>query len=327
METFEPKKMALIRILQILQKYSDCDHPLKQEDIARYLDQEYGILIERKAVGRNLALLKDAGYEIESTRAGSWLAEREFTDSELRILIDGVLTSKYISARYSRDLIEKLCGLASRYFRSHVKHIHSVGEWAKSENPALFLNIETVDEAIEKKRQIRFDFNRYGPDKKLHVTHTHQVSPYLLVLHNQRYYLMGCNERWKDVAFYRLDRITDMTVTEEKLTPITSLEGHKQGINYKDLSTALPYMYNDPPVPVEFLAKDYVIDQAIDWFGRDIRISEAGEGQYRVTVRVSPNAMRHWAMQYAPHVKILSPRTLADAVKADLEEAVKVYSE
>ena len=82
MDNLEPKKLALIRIIQIFQKYSDCDHPLKQEDIIRLLDEDYGIVIERKAVGRNISLLKEADFKIESGRAGSYLDERDFTDAE-----------------------------------------------------------------------------------------------------------------------------------------------------------------------------------------------------------------------------------------------------
>ena len=79
---FEPKKLALIRIWQILKENSDCDHPLTQEEIGNYLERDYGIEIERKAIGRNISLLKEAGIEIESSRDGSYLVEREFEDSE-----------------------------------------------------------------------------------------------------------------------------------------------------------------------------------------------------------------------------------------------------
>lgn len=325
MESFEPKKLALIRILQIFQKYSDADHPLKQEDIARHLESEYGIVIERKAVSRNISLLKEAGFEIESTRAGSFLDEREFTDAELRILIDGVLSSKHITAKYSKDLIAKLCGLSSQHFRSHVKHVYSVTDWDKTENPALFYNIEVVDEAIEQGRQICFDYNKYGMDKKLHKTHTHQASPYQLILHNQRYYLMALNEYWKNITYYRLDHITNMTVAEDKLTPLTSVEGYKNGLSYKDLATALPYMYTDTPEWVEFIAEEYVIDQIIDWFGKDIRITPHGERQAKVSVKVSPGAMEHWAMQYAGHITVISPPSLADRIKTRLKSALEKY--
>ena len=148
MENLEPKKLALLRILEIFKNYSDQMHPLKQEDIAKHLEREYGVNLERKAISRNISLLKEAGYEIESTREGSFLLEREFEDSELRMLIDGVLSSRYIAARHSKDLIEKLCGMSNKYFRSHVKNIYSVNEWTRTDNQALFYNIELIGSSI-----------------------------------------------------------------------------------------------------------------------------------------------------------------------------------
>lgn len=327
MEGFESKKLALIRILQILRRYSDEDHPLKQDDIAKHLESDYGIYIERKAIGRNVALLKDAGYEIESGRGGSYLSVRKFTDAELRVLIDGVLSSKYITASFSKELIDKLCSLSNKYFRSHVKHVHSLNEWDKTENYAFFSNIEIADEAIEAHRQIIFDYNKYGADKKLHLTRTHKVSPYQLILHNQRYYLMARSEKWENITFYRLDRITNMRLTEEKLFPITEIEGYKNGINYKNLSTALPYMYHDKPERVDFIAGQNVIDDVIDWFGKEVRITGSGEETYRVSVTVSPMAMEHWAMQYAGRVRIVSPESLVSKIKERLASASKDYEQ
>ena len=128
MESFEPKKLALIRIWQILKEYSDTKHPMTQEDIAQHLNDDYGIVIERKAISRNISLLKEAGVEIESSRAGSYIDYREFEDAELHMLIDGVLSSRYITASRSKDLINRICGLSSKYFKSSVKHIHSVND-------------------------------------------------------------------------------------------------------------------------------------------------------------------------------------------------------
>ena len=327
MDALEPKKLAIVRILQILQTESDEAHHLKQEDIIRHLNDDYGIAIERKAIGRSISMLKEAGYDIESTRSGSWLAGREFTESELRLLIDGVLASRHISARYSKDLIDKLCTLASRHFRSHVKYVHSVNEWEKSDNSVLFYNIELIDEAIERKKQIKFDYNKYGADKKLHRTAAHTASPYQLILHNQRYYLMARNEKWKNMGYYRLDRITNMSVTDLKAAPITTVEGYERGINYKELSTALPYMYTDKPERVEFIAEEGVIDQIVDWFGKDIRIEKHGEKQFKVGVKASLMAMEHWALQYAGYVTVTSPQTLADNIRWRLREAAKSYKE
>ena len=324
MTSVEPKKLALLRILQIFHKYSDEQHLLTYEDIAKTLKNEYEIEIERKAVRRNISLLKEAGYEIVSTRVGSYLAEREFTDAELRLLIDGVLSSRHISAKYSKDLIEKLCGLSNKYFRSNVKYIHSVGEWNKTKNKQLFYNIELIDDAIRNKKQVQFDYNKYGADKKLHKTKPHTVSPYQLVVHNQRYYLMARSEQWKNMGYYRLDRITNMQITQEKLVPITTIEGFEKGINYKELSTAMPYMYTDKPEYVEFIADEGIIDQVIDWFGEDIIIRKQGE-QLAVTVKSSPNAMLLWALQYAQFVRVTKPQELVDKIKAALKNAAERY--
>ena len=323
--SLEPKKLALLRILQILEQYSDYDHPLKQEDIANYLDKDYGIVIERKAVGRNLSLLKEAGYDIASDRRGSYLAERTFDDSELRMLIDGVLASRHITAKHSKELIERLCSLSNKYFRSHVKNIWSVNEWSKTDNQALFYNIEIIDTAIEKKKQIAFCYNKYGADKKLHKTSGQRATPYQMILRNQRYYLIACNEKWKNLGHYRLDRITDIRLTDEPATPLRSLPGHENGIDYREYATSLPYMFTDKPESVEFLADPNIVDQIVDWFGDNARVQTYGD-KLKVYVKASPMAMEYWAMQYLNFVEILSPASLRSRIAANLEKARGKYN-
>lgn len=326
MDSLEPKKLALIRIWQIFHKYSDYDHPLTQDDIAEHLESDYGIVIERKAISRNISLLKEAGFEIESTKAGSYLEEREFEDSELRMLIDGVLSSKYITVKHSKDLIEKLCAMSNKYFRSHVNNIYSVNDWSKTDNQALFYNIELIDDAIERRLQIRFDYNKYGTDKKLHKSSTTRVTPYQLILHNQRYYLMSYNEYFGNLTYYRVDHITNMTIEEDKsATPITNLKGFESGINYKVLATSLPYMYTDMVENVEFIAYKGITDQIVDWFGENIRITELDDKHITVSLKASPNAMEHWAMQYINYVEITKPATLRERIKENLKAAEEKY--
>lgn len=326
MESFEPKKLALIRIWQILKDYSDFDHPLTQEDIAVKLQNEYGIILERKAISRNISLLKEAGIDIESRRAGSYLEYRDFEDSELHMLIDGVLSSKYITAKHSKDIIDRLCGLSNKYFRSNVKHIHSVNDWYKTDNQALFYNIELIDTAIEERKQVHYDYNKYGTDKKLHKSSHQYVTPYLMVLHNQRYYLMAYSEYWGNMVFHRLDRITNMIVVDKKATPIRNVPGYESGINYKELSSTMPYMYTDRPEHIDFIADIGIIDQIIDWFGSDIRIVNADEeGKAKVSVKASPKAMVHWAMQYMDHVEITAPESVRNRIRESLQNGIMKY--
>ena len=327
MESLESKKLALIRILQILEEYSDEDHPLKQEDIAKYLEKDYGLVIERKAIGRNISLLKEADFDILSGRGGSWLASRDFENSELHLLIDGILSSRHITAKHSKDLIKRICGLSNKYFKSGVKSIYSVDDWNKTDNQALFYNIELIDEAIQAGKQISYDYNKYGVDKKLHKTTRHTVSPYQMILSNQRYYLMALSERWKNIAFHKLDRITNMEILDVPATPIRSVPGYESGIDYKKLSTGLPYLFTDEPTRIDLLASEDAVDQLIEWFGKDIRINKAATdpGKVRVSILASPNAMEHWAMQYIHSVEVVSPGFLRNKIKETLKEAAEKY--
>lgn len=326
MESLEPKKLALVRIFQILEKFSDSEHPIKHDKIVQLLESEYGLIVERKAVGRNISLLIEAGYEIVTTKRGSYLAGRTFENSELKLLIDGVLSSKYITSKQSKDLIEKLCSQGNKYFKKRVKNIYSVQDWNKTENVAVFYNIEIIDEAIDRNTQIKFDYNKYGVDKKIHRTATHKVSPYQMILHNQRYYLIGYSEKWQHIQYYRMDKITDITMLKSIRTPLKSLEGFKNGLDYKRFSS-IPYMFFDEPQSIEFIAEGWAIDQIIDWLGKDIRIEETNNGKFLIKVRASLNAMEYWAMQYLNAVEILSPKELRERLKKNIQYANDKYKD
>ena len=327
MASLEPKKLALLRIWQILQKHSDYDHPMTHEDIIKHLESDYGIEMERKAVGKNIADLRDAGIDIGSRHAGSYLDSREFEDSELKLLIDSVLQSKHITAKHSRDLIEKLCGLSNKYFRSHVKNVCSVNDWSKTENQALFYNIDVVDEAIANGKQVQYDYNKYGVDAKLHKSSFQRVSPYQLILHNQRYYLMGYSDYWGNMTFHRLDRISNMSIYDKPATPIRSVKGYENGIDYKQIASTMPYMYTDKPEHIEFIADEYIVDQIVDWFGKDIRMSVLPDNEKKVKVELisSPNAMEHWALQYLNHVEVIKPENLRGKIVESINNATKKY--
>ena len=326
MDSLEPKKLALIRIWQILQKYTDFNHPLTQDEIVEILDRDYGISIERKAVSRNLSLLKEAGIDIESRRAGNYLETRDFEDSELKLLIDGVLCSQHINPRQSSDLIEKLCKLSNKYFRSHVKNIHTVKDWNKTENPALFFNIEMVDIAIEEGKQLQYDYNKYGLDKQLHKSSFQRVTPYQLILHNQRYYLMAYSGYWGNMVFHRLDRISNIRLYDKPAHPIREVPGYESGIDYKKIASTMPYMYTDEPERIEFATEPWMVDQIIDWFGKDIAVRKTDdENCVIVSLWASPNAMEHWALQYLNYVEVISPAHLRDRIQTNLQNGLQKY--
>ena len=184
MDSMQPKKLLIINILDILKKYTDEDHRLSQKEIAEILETEYDMKADRKAIKRNLMNLIEFGYEIEYSEAlrmvknskgeleesyilSDFYLVRDFTDAELRLLIDSLLFSKHIPYSQCKELIEKIEGLSNKYFRNKVKHIRNLPE-NMPQNKELFYTIEVLDEAIGKGRQVAFRYNDMGTDKKQH---------------------------------------------------------------------------------------------------------------------------------------------------------------
>lgn len=328
MESGESKKLALLYILDILKRETNAEHPLHQEEIGDLLEQRYFIRLERKAIARNLSLLLGAGYDVVSTPQGTYLGDREFEPSELRLLIDSVLFSRHISSKHSRDLAERIAELGGRYFESHRHHanIDLARERNKNEFSQLFYAVEVVDDAIEAGRKISFTYSKYGADKRLHKSSDHVVSPYQMILQNQHYYLMAYSDTYARMTFFRMDKISGVKLEPTAAVPIRSLAGYESGINYRYITSGLPYMYGDPPVLVTFACDASIIDQVVDWFGFDSVIRKTADpGTLEVSVQVSPLAMECWALQYARYVRILTPTALRNRVREALQNALTAY--
>lgn len=319
MNNFEPKKLALIRILDILKFYSDVDHPLTQEEIIDYLESDYGIVIERKTVGRNISLLKEAGIDIESDKRGTYFNGQLLSDSELHLIIDSILASKHISQEQSKSLIDRVSSLSNKYFNKHIKNTYSLNQRGKVHNELLFHNIEVIDDAIEKQKKIKYTYNKYALDKKLHKSADHVVSPYQMLLHNQRYYLMCHDEKWKHIAYHRVDKITNIEITDESLNDIRTISGYENGIDYKEIATQMPYFYStEKPEIIEFYCDEGIVDQIVDWFGDDV-IFEEENNKIKVTIKANQSSIIYWLLQYIQYIEVIGPKKVKDKILEILE--------
>lgn len=349
MYTAQPKKMLIMNILDILKKYTDENHRLSQKEIADILKSEYDMTVDRKAVKRNLMNLIDFGYEIEYSESvrivpnrstgnleesyilSDFYLVRDFTDSELRLLIDSLLFSKHIPYSQCRELIGKLESLSNRYFRSRVRYIRTMPDFSLH-SQQLFYTIEVLDEAISKQRQISFTYNSYGTDKKLHPRRDsagkireYIVNPYQIAATNGRYYLICNYDKYDDVANYRLDRITNIKLLQTPAKPMDKVRGLENGFNLPGHMAEHIYMFAGESGIVTFRAKKYLLNDIIDWFGGGVTFFDETDEDVSVRVRVNFAAMRRWALQYALHTKILSPEPLAEQVRNDIKEAAENY--
>lgn len=349
MYTIQPKKLLIINILDILRKYTDADHRLSQKDIIDILKNEYSMSVDRKSVRRNILNLIDFGYEIEYSESvrmmpnaktgemeesyilSDFYLVRDFTDSELRLLIDSLLFSKHIPYSQCKKLVEKLTGLSNRYFKARVKHISTMPDTAP-QNKQLFYTIDVLDDAISHARQVLFTYNDFGIDKKLHPRlssngkpREYIVNPYQIAATNGRYYLICNYDKYDDIGNYRLDRITDIKLLDTPAKPIRKVKGLKNGFDLPRHMAEHVYMFAGESETVTFRMKKYLINDVVDWFGNDIEFSDESEDEVSAKVYVNLAAMRKWAMQYAVHMRVLSPQSLVDEVKADIKTAMNNY--
>ncbi len=341
--TIPPKKMVIINILDILKRYSDENHTLSQKQIMDILEREYNTKVERKTIKRNLMNLIDFGYNIDYTETvkykknkdgvleeSSVLSDfyliREFTDSELRLLIDSLLFNRYLPARQCKDMIKKIEGLSNDYFTSRVKHVQNLPD-NMPRNGEIFYTLEVLDEAISKNRKVSFTYNQYGTDKKLHPrkAEPYIINPYQMVAVNDKYYLICNVDKYDNLANFRLDRITNIKMLKDRVKPKKQVKGLENGLNLPKHMAEHIYMFSGDSVRVTFRTKKYLLSEIFDWFGKDIIFSDETEDEVTCSVFVNEKAMRKWALQYALHVRVLSPQSMVDGVKEDLEKAREIY--
>ena len=340
----QPKKLLIMNILDILKRYTDEDHRLSQREIGEILDREYGMTADRKSIRRNLLDLIDCGYDIEysesirekkdgsqETMLSDWYLNRTFTDSELRLLIDGLLFSKHVPYSQCRELVEKLESLSNIYFHSRVKHIHTLPENTPN-NRQLFYTIDVLDEAISRGRQVSFHYTRMGLDKKPHPrtddagnVREYIVNPYQLVTANGRYYLICNYDKYDNVSHYRVDRIRGIRLLDAPAKPPEKVKGLENGLHLPEHMAEHLYMFTGESVRAKFRVVSFLLDDLADWFGTDVAYPDVTEETVTVPVRVNGHAMEFWALQYAPYVEVLEPVSLREKIGSALCSAAKKY--
>ncbi len=321
------KKMLNMLILEILQKYSDEEHSLTQQEIIKLLDKNYGMECDRRSVKSNVLSLREMGYDI-SMEKGYRLMSREFDDSELRILIDSVLFSKSISTRQAKGLIEKLRGLASNYFNAKVSHVSNLPDLPRTSNKQAMYALDAINDAISKHRKISFIYNEMGTDFKLHPKREelYIVNPYQIVANNGRFYIIGNYDKYDNIAHFRIDKMTEVKMLDEKAKPMKEIPELKDGLNLPKHMAEHMYMFSGPSVPIKLETTEDMMSELVDWFGTDFNVQKIGDGRIRARVVCNENAMRYWALQYGPWVEVVEPKSLREQLKTDIDKMQDVYS-
>lgn len=311
------QKLKIIYIAQMLLEKSDEEHPLSTKDIIAGL-AEYGIGAERKSVYTDIEALIDYGMDIvkvEGRMGGYYIASRQFELPELKLLVDAVQASKFITGKKSRELIAKLETLTSHANAGKLQRQVVVNNRNKAANESIYYNVDSIYTAMNDNVQIRFQYFSWTPEKKMELRKNgefYYVSPWFLTWEDENYYLIAYDEAADVMKHYRVDKMLKIESTAKK----------RQGKKLADSFDLAAYakktfgMFAGHEETVVLECSEDLTGVCIDRFGRDVAMRKAGTGfiRIRADVAVSPQ-FYGWLAGLGKRIKIISPEWVCSAYR------------
>ena len=304
------QKLKIFYILDYLEKNSHEEHPVRATELIDMLDRDHNIKCDRKTVYSDIAALMDYGVDIitkTGKNGGYYIAARNFELPELKLLVDAVQSSRYLTEKKSRELIEKLCRECSVHDATLVRRNVLVSGRVKSMNETIYYSVDTIQEAIAENRQIRFRYFDWGIDgKRRYREKDYHASPYGLCQDNENCYLLAHSPR-HGITSYRVDRMSDIQMMEEKRIPCPELTGKA----LMEHANQLFQMFAGDAVDVKMRFHRDLANAVIDKFGRNTMLIPDGADHFVFTVKVAVSPMfLSWVIGFGKMARILYPASV-----------------
>ena len=321
------QKLKIFYILDYLNRNSHEKHPVRTSELMEMLQNQHNISCDRKTVYSDIAALQDYGVDIVSVpgkNGGYFIATRNFELPELKLLIDAVQSSRYLTEKKSRELIEKLCKECSVHDARLMRRDVLVSGRVKSMNETIYYNVDTIQEAISLNRKIRFRYFDWGIDgQRRYREKSYEASPYGLCQDNENCYLLAYSPR-HGVTSYRVDRMADIVLTEEARTPCPELTG--KALNQS--AARMFQMFQGLETDVKLRFHRRFVNAVIDKFGREILLIPDGEEHFVFTVKVAVSPMfLSWVVGFGKDAKILHPQSVIDQCRQMCLDALGQYQD
>lgn len=319
------QKLKIFYILDYLERNSHEDHPVGASELLRMLDRDHGIQCDRKTIYSDITALQDYGVDIVSVPGkggGYYIASRIFELPELKLLIDAVQSSRYLTEKKSRELIEKLCDQCNEYDANLMRRNVVVSGRVKSMNETIYYNVDAIQEAIAAGKQITFRYFDWGIDGERHYRdRDYAASPYGLCQDNENCYLLAYSLR-HGITSYRVDRMTDIRLTGDPRIPCPELTGKA----LYDHASRLFQMYAGDAIDVKLCFHKSLVNVVTDRFGRETLLIPEGDSHFIFTVRVAVSPMfLSWIIGFGDKARILYPQSVIDACKQLCQAATDQY--
>lgn len=326
------QKLRILYLQDIFSRRSDENHVFSAEQICEILQDDYGISAERKAIYGDIEALQDYGMEIVNTRSpvrGYYLKSRKFEPAEVRLLTDAVLAAKFISPKKTKSLVYKTGSLLSESQEEMLRRQVYVNSSVKCSNEELYEIISALSEAIEKKVQVQFEYSKRKLEKRFvrrFTSRTFIVNPYALIWSNDHYYLVCNNPKYTNLMHVRLDRISNIKITDTPCRHFSMVSSYKDKFDSADYSNKLFNMFSGDSGEIKLRCSSRLIDDILERFGENIPLMIDGEDAFivRATVELSEGLVS-WIMQFGTDMKVLEPVELKNAVRDKARDIQTIY--
>ena len=313
-------KLRPFYVAKMLYEQTDEEHYLTIAQIIDQLKTQYGISTSRGTVGEDIKALQEFGVEIEveqSTQNRYYLIGRRFELPELKALIDAVESARFIPKEKSSALVDKISLLASPFEIPKLVRNVDVENRIKAENEKIYYIMEALNDAINDKKKVSFQYYTYNRNKERIAKHNGEVyvfSPYKMIWNGDYYYVVGYSKKHGSIGSFRVDRIvtTPQILAEEQYEP-------PKDFDLNVFLNSMFRMYNGERKQVELICDNDLMDTIIDKFGKDVDVSVYDDDSFKATVTTSVgNVFYSWIFGFGGRVYINSP----EDVKSDFSKMV-----
>ena len=318
-------KLRPLYLAKILYEQTDEEHYLTTVQLMQILEEQYGISAHRQTIKADIDLLKQFGLEIEEVKSVQNrynLYGRQFDIPELKLLIDAVESSKFITAHKSQELVDKLSRLAGEHASAGLKRNVCCENRVKPGNEKIYLIIDAINEAINTNKRISFQYFRYDSNKQKQLKldgKSYEITPLHLVWNGDYYYMIGVYEYKQRLGSFRVDRIA-------KRPEILDIEGTPAPVSFdinEHINTTFR-MYNSTHAEVELICDNDVMDSIIDRFGEDVATYPNDHNSFKAIVKIAvSNVFYSWVFGFGGKVKIQSPEHVKERYSDMLRDAVQ----
>ncbi len=321
------QKLKLLYLLKMLNEKTDEENTMTINDMIAELDR-YGITAERKSIYDDLEALRHYGLDIASRKSKTtdyFVASRLFELPELKLLVDAVQCSKFVTHKKSNELIKKIESLASyRQAQSLQRQVY-VSNRVKTINESIYYNVDRLHAAIAENKKVSFKYFDYDIKKEKAFRKNgdkYSVSPYALSWDDENYYLITFSTKYNDFTHYRVDRMTDIDLIDEERDPLPD----REHFDIAEYTKKVFNMFGGEEVLVQLQFDNSLVNAVIDRFGKDVVIGKMDESSFYIWIKVAVSSTFFaWISQFGNKIKVLSPESVIEKYRCHMRDILVQY--